>query len=192
MNEKCIQLTKKGNRCKNNKLKNNNYCRRHYLYNLENHSRQLHSKDYLYQYPTEIVPHLFLGSETKVCNMNWLKSNNIKTVVNATNDLMCKYDKTINFYMWNLEDIPSQNIIPYLEKTSVIIDNCLRKGESILVHCHMGISRSATLVWYWLSTRKYDNDIDAALLFLESKRWIVNPNKGFIRQVKEKIRKNKK
>ena len=89
----------------------------------------------------------------------------------------------MKFYMWNMQDRHTENIIPFLEKTSKIIDNTLSKKEGILIHCHMGISRSASLVWYWLSTRKYNGDYKAALAYLRVKRWIVNPNSGFKKQV---------
>lgn len=179
----CISLTKQGNRCK--KSGKETCCNQHLL----NHSINSHSEDDLYDNPTEIVPGLFLGSESKVCNGVWLKKYNIKTVVNATDDLMCEYKSPIKFYMWNMQDRPSENIIPFLEKTAKIIDFSLSKKEGILIHCHMGISRSASLVWYWLSTRKYNGDYKAALNYLRIKRWIVNPNSGFKKQVINEINK---
>jgi protein-tyrosine phosphatase len=185
--KKCIHLTKRETRCKRGSIKEKYYCRLHENEMSKFHSEVEHTEDDLYDYPTEIVRYLFLGSESKVGNIKWLKKHNIKTVVNATDDLMYKYDDSINFYMWGLKDLPTQNIIPYLEKTAKIIDQSLKNHQGILIHCHMGISRSASLVWYWLATRKYDGDINAALLYLQSKRWIVNPNPGFLKQVKKYI-----
>jgi len=187
----CVYLTKNEERCKRKALATNDYCSQHDILLTKIHSLEQHSEDFLYKFPTEIIHNLFLGSEAKVCDTKWLRKYNIKTVVNATDDLMCTYGKSIKFYMWNLEDRPTENIIPYLEKTAKIIDKSLSNNEGILVHCHMGISRSASLVWYYLATRKYKGDLTASLKFLESKRWIVNPNSGFKKQIFREIKKYK-
>lgn len=182
----CIFLTKQENRCKRKALPNSNLCSQH---RNESHSLDTHTEKDLHNIPTEIVHGLFLGSKSKVCDEKWLVSHNIKVIINATDDMMCSYGKQIKFYMWNMQDCPSENIIPYLERSSKIIDTALSKKQGILIHCHMGISRSASLVWYWLSTRKYRGDYKAALLFLELKRWIVNPNPGFKRQIIKELKK---
>jgi|LakMenEpi03Aug12_release.lakeMendotaPanAssembly.Ray.scaffolds.fasta_scaffold90852_5 protein-tyrosine phosphatase len=187
--KKCVHLTQKESRCNRGSMKGKHYCSLHDSHLRTNHSEIQHTEDDLYEYPTEIVKYLFLGSESKVGNSKWLKKHNIKTVVNATNDLMYRYDNSIKFYMWGMRDLPSENITPYLEKTAKIIDASLKRKEGILIHCHMGISRSASLVWYWLATRKYNGDYKAALIFLQSKRWIVNPNRGFLMQVEKYISK---
>lgn len=181
----CVYLTLNGARCRKKSVKGYYYCQLH----MDAYNKTINTltPDYFYNNPTEIVKGLFLGSENKVCNERWLTKYNIKTVVNATDELMCEYTDEVKYYMWYLQDFPNERIGPYLEKTAKIIDSSLKKKEGILIHCHMGISRSASLVWYWLATRKYGNNLKDAMAFLELKRWIVNPNDGFRQQVQKYI-----
>lgn len=53
-------------------------------------------------------------------------------------------------------------------------------GGRVLVHCHAGISRSATVVLLYLMTR-YGCRLDAALQALRAVRPVVRPNPGFMR-----------
>lgn len=175
-----------GRRCREVSLYQEKFCPKHLAYKIKNES--LHEK-YLHEHPTEIIRYLFLGSEARVCDEKWLTNHNIETVVNATDDPMCEYTSHIKYVMLYMVDRPEQNIIPYLEKIATLIDDAIRRRKGILIHCHMGISRSASLVWYWLATRKYGGNLDNALKFLESKRWIVNPNSGFKKQIKNYIKK---
>jgi hypothetical protein len=185
MSHQCIYLHMDGRRCRKLVMYREDFCPQHLAYKLKNESI---SDKYLDNYPTEIIRYLFLGSQKKVCNENWLAANNIKTVVNATDDPMCEYTSEIKYVMLNMIDHPDQNIIPYLEEIAKLIDRAIWQKTGILIHCHMGISRSASLVWYWLATRKYGGNVRDALKFMEAKRWIVNPNSGFKRQIKNYVK----
>lgn len=55
----------------------------------------------------------------------------------------------------------------------------VRNNELILVHCHAGVSRSATVVLMYLMIR-YKMPLDEALMTLKNIRPIVNPNSGFM------------
>lgn len=60
-----------------------------------------------------------------------------------------------------------------------------------MVHCVAGISRSATIVIGYLmkvnrySVEKVISDLIKALLKVKKKRSIVNPNKGFMMELRE-------
>ena len=66
----------------------------------------------------------------------------------------------------------------------------------MLVHCHMGISRSSTVVCsYWM--RRHSLPLSDTLAFLKGKRRCVCPNDGFMLQLKrleadrDRVRQNK-
>jgi protein-tyrosine phosphatase len=62
----------------------------------------------------------------------------------------------------------------------------------VLVHCHAGVSRSSTIVISYLM-RKYINfSLNDALKFVKSKRPIIKPNKGFMKQLQKYEDKLKK
>jgi hypothetical protein len=56
-------------------------------------------------------------------------------------------------------------------------------GERVLVHCHAGVSRSATVVLLYLMVY-HGLGLDEALALLRKARPIVNPNAGFMRHLR--------
>ena len=83
-----------------------------------------------------------------------------------------------------LVDWPRENISMYFDQVADFIHHCLSRNGKIIVHCYMGISRSATCVIAYLI--KYCGyGVDEAIIFLRQKRAQINPNSGFIRQLKE-------
>ena len=65
-----------------------------------------------------------------------------------------------------------------------IIDAVAKNGEHILVHCSAGISRSPAIIAAYLIRRK-GMRLNDALELLKEKRGAVNPNGGFLRDLKE-------
>ena len=53
----------------------------------------------------------------------------------------------------------------------------------MLVHCYAGVSRSSSTVIYYLM-RKHDLSLKDALNYVKACRWFINPNPGFMRQLK--------
>lgn len=83
-----------------------------------------------------------------------------------------------------LLDLPQENISMYFDQVADFIHRCLSRHGKIVVHCAMGISRSATCVIAYLI--KYCNyDTFEAITFLRQKRGIINPNSGFIKQLQQ-------
>ena len=70
-----------------------------------------------------------------------------------------------------------EEIVDYMEKA--------RKNKcNILVHCYMGKSRSASaIIAYLIKYKKYS--FESAVKFLKNLRNIINPNFGFVSQLKE-------
>ena len=62
--------------------------------------------------------------------------------------------------------------------TSDIIENHLSKGESVLVHCYMGASRSASVIIYYLM-KKNNWSYEHARTFVMIKRPLVNLSNKF-------------
>lgn len=82
-----------------------------------------------------------------------------------------------------LMDKEEEEIYPYFNQVDAILRRGLREGKRILVHCAAGRSRSPTLVLAHLMlennwTRKN------AIEFISSKRMVIDPNDGFMNQLK--------
>jgi len=84
-----------------------------------------------------------------------------------------------------LSDNFREKITPHLDKTTVFIRDALKDPNSkVLVHCVMGISRSATVVCAYLIAEQ-GMTAQAAIDFVREKRPIICPNIGFRRQLDE-------
>ena len=57
------------------------------------------------------------------------------------------------------------------------------KSGNVLVHCFAGVSRSSTIVMSYLM-KKLGMTFKEVLDYVRKKRWVVNPNPGFVRQLK--------
>lgn len=71
-----------------------------------------------------------------------------------------------------------------LEQVKEFIDKCLADNGKALVHGNAGISRSACLVASYIMSNNGLSAIDA-LKLIQSKRFCIHPNGGFIRQLAE-------
>ena len=80
---------------------------------------------------------------------------------------------------------------PMIEIGYHFIDDALKLNKNILVHCMAGISRSVSLVTYYLM-KKYFADYDKAITYVKNKRVIANPNDSFKSQLKKYQKKRDK
>merc|ERR1712032_767153 len=81
-----------------------------------------------------------------------------------------------------VDDEPSQDLLPFIQQGIDEIRDALKDGCSILVHCFAGVSRSAAFVTaYIMQTRKVP--LSVAFKEVKLRRKCVDPNPGFIRQL---------
>jgi len=133
---------------------------------------------------TKIDDHIYIGSIYDANNINNLKSNNIECVLSilSSHNTIIKYPN-IEYMRISIEDVPSSDISKYFKDTFTFIDNSIVNKKNILIHCKSGISRSATILCAYLM-KKYKINYDDALKIIKNKRKIINPNDGFIEQLK--------
>ena len=80
--------------------------------------------------------------------------------------------------------LESTYLVPRFDETFKFIKDAKEQGGRILVHCKMGVSRSASCVIAYLM-KEYKIDVDEALKMTRNERPIVDPNEGFLRQLEE-------
>lgn len=92
-------------------------------------------------------------------------------------------------YVKNMQDhdkLLKQNKLyqnkPMIEIGYNFIDEALSSGGKILVHCMAGVSRSVSLVTYYLM-KKYGLKYEDAVRTIKNKRKIANPNESFKKQL---------
>ena len=88
-----------------------------------------------------------------------------------------------NYLYIPAEDVPEFQLAPYFSKSYDFIDRNLLR-TNVLVHCMAGISRSVTVVAAYM-VRKFKKSSEEVIGQIRRRRPIVNPNRGFIQQLKE-------
>lgn len=128
-----------------------------------------------------ILPGLYLGDISNAKDIYWLDSKGITYIVNCAKEVG-SYFRTKAYLNLDLDDSPYQGISQALKDSYLFIDNALQRGNAVLVHCYAGISRSSTIVIYYIM-RKYGWSLQKAYQYVKNKRSIVQPNHGFIKQL---------
>ena len=130
---------------------------------------------YFYSQSNEIIEGLYLGSSFNAYNFDELQKNNIKVIINVTDNIDNYYEQNLmlTYYKYSIKDNNQDDITHILIETSNIIDQHLSKGANILVHCFMGASRSASVIIYYLM-KKNNWTYGHAKTYVMMKRPLVN------------------
>ena len=126
---------------------------------------------------TKVIDGLYIGDINDASNLQKLKNENIKYIVNVTADIPIYFQKEFNYLRIPIDDHCSANISQYIQPAVDYIDLNIQKGN-VFVHCYAGISRSASIIIAYLILKKNYTYSDAYNL-LKSKRPIIHPNSGF-------------
>lgn len=86
----------------------------------------------------------------------------------------------VRYFVAEADDVPDYDIQNDARAGALFVHQAISKGERVLVHCHAGISRSATVVILYLMTYRGYN-LKTALRHLRQVRPVVNPNSGFMK-----------
>ncbi len=134
--------------------------------------------------PIEIIPHLFLGSIGSASNLKQLQNCKITHILCCASGIKNFFPNDFKYLNLDILDSEKVNIKQYFEQTNKFIGDAIKNNGNVLVHCHAGISRSSTILMaYIMNSQKMG--VDKVLDLLKSKRDKVNPNAGFIEQLRE-------
>lgn len=131
---------------------------------------------------SKIFEQLYLGSRIEASDQGWLDNNHITHIVNCAVEIPSYFPDHFSYLNLRLDDTPSQSIYHVLERSFNFILSAIGRGGNVLVHCAAGISRSASMVIYFIMKTK-EMAFQKALDYVRSKRSIVNPNQGFVYQL---------
>lgn len=104
----------------------------------------------------EIVKNLWIGSEGDSADAAFFARHNIGLVVNATANLPFKAPADVQTYRVPVDDDPGENdvMLRHLPVVVLLIDDVLRHGKGVLVHCRAGMQRSAAVVAGYLMWKR--------------------------------------
>lgn len=138
---------------------------------------------------------LFLGKRhTDVDMLWWMKHHQIKVVISMgfpetpweelkkhNGEPYMDLRHTYNYDVEDLEDpVHVQRMARFLPQIGRQLCYHLSLGENVMVHCHWGMSRSATGI-LWFLTHMHDIPLLTAVKHVKSKRKIVYPKHAFLR-----------
>jgi len=142
---------------------------------------------------TEIVDRIWLGPYLNAIDVKWLKTHRITHIVSVTNQTYL-YPRHLNITHKEIRiaDDPTAAMLPHIQTLVPYLQEVVKnKRANVLLHCHRGMSRSATImVAYLMITQNMCRD--AALLFVRSKRKRIQPNDGFMSELTQLETKRKK
>jgi len=135
--------------------------------------------------PTATEGGLYLGGYEAASNQVLLDQYNIKAVLTLTSEKRLHYMTDVVYLHKFVKafDDPRFDLSEHFEQCLEFIENARKNRYNVLVHCMAGISRSATITLaYLMKTYKYR--FDDALQYVRARRPIVNPNDGFVQQLR--------
>lgn len=131
---------------------------------------------------SRIFPHLYLGSEWNAANLEELQRNRVSHILNMAREIDNFYPERFTYHNVRLWDEESAQLLPHWKETHRFIEGARAQGTRVLVHCKMGVSRSAaTVVAY--AMKQYSWSLEQALHHVQELRPVVRPNPGFLRQL---------
>lgn len=104
----------------------------------------------------QIIPGLWIGSEGDSRNPSFFKKHDIRLVVNATGTIPIKAPADVKSYRIPVDDSPDENptMLSHFPLVVVAIDDVLKYGHGVLVHCRAGMQRSAAVVAAYLMWKR--------------------------------------
>eukprot|EP00741_Cyanophora_paradoxa_P007223 tig00001094_g6988.t1 len=135
------------------------------------------------RFANTVAPGLHIGSFYAAQDRESLRRAGVTHVLSVcTEGRALSYGKGMHHKVIPILDLPSEELYSKFPDMCHFIEGG-RAAGGVLVHCQAGISRSATAVLAYLM-RHFDEGFDAALSRLRRARPIVNPNFGFVRQLR--------
>ncbi|KAL0979120.1 hypothetical protein UPYG_G00180990 [Umbra pygmaea] len=134
----------------------------------------------------EVWPRLYIGDQDSAMNVDQLANHHVTHVINANHSKQrdgSEIYKGTNIKYLGIEarDSSDFDMGVNFQRAAEFIHRALQGGGVVLVHCAVGVSRSATLVLAYLMLKQNLTLVDA-ICAVKDNRGII-PNRGFIRQL---------
>lgn len=133
------------------------------------------------KFMAEIVPRLWIGDRAAAeLDLASLRERGICAVLNCTVELPNYHEECLRYMRVPVNDADNADIATYFDPACNFVEEVLNsEGGAVLIHCHAGRSRSATIMLVCLMRRKRISLKEAIATCME-RRWIT-PNPGFQR-----------
>ncbi|XP_070532115.1 dual specificity protein phosphatase 12-like isoform X2 [Ptychodera flava] len=129
-----------------------------------------------------IRPGLYIGCRADAYDVEALKAANITHILTLEYEPLEINSGDFKYNFVRVSDVPNEDILSHFPECLEFVEEGIRKG-GVLVHCFMGVSRSATIIVAYLMSKDKKSVTDT----LQSVRQIhndVGPNHGFMDQLR--------
>ncbi|KLO17269.1 phosphatases II [Schizopora paradoxa] len=137
----------------------------------------------------EIIPGLLLGPFQVSKSLEALQQLGVTHIVCIRDSMEAfsvrpRFPDNFIYMTLDVQDNEEQNLIRLFPKAKLFIDEALRAGGRVLVHCNGGISLSPAFVVMYVM-QYYQMTWEDALHTVQNRRYCISPNGGFLTQIKE-------
>ena len=130
-----------------------------------------------------VAPGLILGGVWDAHNLGALKEHGVTHIVTVVAGVVPSYPEQFEYMHVSVRDIPEERLSPHLDNTTRFIHDAVSGGGTVYVHCMQGKSRSATVVLAYLM-QHLGMPLEEALAQTQARRAIVEPNAGFMEELR--------
>ncbi|XP_053313005.1 protein phosphatase Slingshot homolog 2 isoform X2 [Spea bombifrons] len=134
--------------------------------------------------PTEIFDHVYLGSEWNASNLEDLQNRGVRYILNVTREIDNFFPGVFEYHNIRVYDEEETDLLAFWNDTYKFISKAKKHGAKCLVHCKMGVSRSASTVIAY-AMKEYGWNLDRAFDYVKERRTVTKPNPSFMRQLEE-------
>ncbi|XP_075450346.1 protein phosphatase Slingshot homolog 2 isoform X3 [Ascaphus truei] len=134
--------------------------------------------------PTQIFDHVYLGSEWNASNLEDLQNRGVRYILNVTREIDNFFPGVFEYHNIRVYDEEGTDLLAHWNDTYRFISKAKKHGSKCLVHCKMGVSRSASTVIAY-AMKEYGWNLDRAFDFVKERRTVTKPNPSFMRQLEE-------
>ena len=128
----------------------------------------------------KITDKIYLGDIDGASDFDYFSKEGITNVLSVIHRPPDYADEDkINHKIIKIDDLDDENIIQYFKECIEFIE----KADKIYIHCMCGVSRSSTIVIAYLMWKAHCSYYDS-YFFVKSSRSFINPNDGFVKQLK--------
>lgn len=132
--------------------------------------------------PSHVFPHLYLGSEWNAANLEELQQNRVTHILNVAREIDNFFPALFTYMNVRVYDEETAQLLPHWNDTFLFLSRVRAAGGRALVHCRMGLSRSAATVLAY-AMKEFGWSLERALRHVRHCRPGAMPNPGFMRQL---------
>lgn len=131
-----------------------------------------------------IFDYLYLGSEWNASNLEELHNAGIGYILNVTREIDNFFPGLFAYHNIRVYDEESTDLLSHWNDAYNFINKAKKNNSKCLVHCKMGVSRSASTVIAF-AMKEYGWSMENAYSYVKQRRNVTRPNAGFMRQLLE-------